>query len=119
MSIKGYVSELEIIKNEIKNLNEKKKKLKNRERELMSSISDFLKAHNQPGVKHQGIALVLEEKEKHEPKKSKERDTDAMEILKKYGIQDSEKALKEIMEARKGQKILQETLKFKKIKNGQ
>jgi hypothetical protein len=117
MSIKSWVTELEAIRAEIKSVGEKRKKLKNREKALMESITDFLKAHNQPGVKHQGVAVLLEEKEKHEPKKGKERDSDAMEVLKKYGIHDTEKALKEILNARKGSVILQDSLKFKKIKN--
>ena len=119
MSIKAHVTELEAIRAELKTLNDRRRKMKSREKELIKAISDFLKAHNQPGVKHQGIALLLEEKEKHEPKKNRDRDVDAMEVLKKYGIQDSERALKELMEARKGQLILKESLKFKKIKNAQ
>lgn len=116
MSIKAYVTELEAIRVELKVLTEKRKKIKLREKALMDNIAEFLKAHNQPGVKHQGVAVILEEKEKHEPKKNKERNEDAMEVLKRYGINDTERVLKEIMEARKGPVILTESLKFKKIK---
>ena len=119
MSIKSYVTELEAVRSELKALNDKRRKMKTREKALMENVANFLKAHNQAGVKHQGVAVILEEKEKHEPKKNKDRDVDAMEVLKKYGIQDTERALKEIMEARKGSLILQESLKFKKIKNKQ
>ncbi len=119
MSIQAHVTELTAIRAELQSLNNRRVKMKKREKELIKEISDFLKSHNQPGVKYQGIALLLEEKEKHEPKKNKERDMDAMNILKKYGIQEPEKALKEVMDARKGELVLKESLKLKKIKNAQ
>lgn len=116
MSIKSDVLELEAIKAEIKNLNERKKKLKEKEKLVESKIRDFLKAKEQPGVKHQGTAIILEEKERPGPKKPKERDNDAMTVLQKYGIKDTQKVLKELMEARKGETILQQSLKIKKYK---
>jgi hypothetical protein len=116
MSIKSDVLELESIKAEIKSLNEKRKKLKEKEKIVEKRISEFLKAKEQPGVKHQGTAIILEEKELPAPKKAKERDNDAMSVLQKYGIKDTQKVLKEVMEARKGEIVTKETLRIKKYK---
>ena len=116
MSIKADVTELEAIRSEIKALNEKKKKLKEKEKAVEARIAEYLKAKDQPGVKHHGTAIILEEKERPGPKKPKDRDSDAMQVLEKYGIKDTQKALKEIMEARKGDAVVKESLKIKKYK---
>ena len=116
MSIKSDVTELEIIQTEIKNLNERKKKLKDRQKTIENRIAEYLKAKDQPGVKHHGTAIILEEKERPGPKKPKERDADAMSVLERYGIKDTQKVLKEIMDARKGDVIVKESVKIKKYK---
>lgn len=116
MSIKADVAELETIRMELKLVAEKRKKLKQRELAIQTRIAEYLKSKDQPGVKHQGTAIILEEKEKHSHKKAKERDADAIQVLEKHGIQDAEKVLKEIMEARKGEPILKESLKIQKYK---
>lgn len=116
MSIKADVTELEAIRGEIKILNERKKKLKEKEKAVEARIAEYLRAKDQPGVKHHGTAIILEEKERPGPKKPKERDADAMTVLEKYGIQDTQKVLKEIMEARKGDSVVKESLKIKKYK---
>lgn len=117
MSIKSDVTELQSLKLEIKNLNIRKKELKEKEKILEEKIKNYLKAKDQPGVKHQGTAIILEEKEAPQRMKEKEKDMASIEILKKYGIRDSEKVLKEILSSRKGEKILKESLKIKKYKN--
>jgi hypothetical protein len=117
MSIKASVQELQAIRAELKLMNEKRKKLKEREKEVEATISEYLRAKEHPGVKHQGTAIVLEEKEARVTKKAKERDADAISILQKYGIADAEKALEELMEARKGEKVLKSKLQIKKYKD--
>ena len=116
MSIKADVTELEAIRAEIKILNERRKKLKEREKGIEARIAEYLKAKDQHGVKHHGTAIILEEKERPGPKKPKDRDADAMQVLEKYGVKDTQKALKEIMDARKGEAVVKESLKIKKYK---
>lgn len=117
MSIKNDVMELESIQTEKKILGAKLKKLREREKAIQSRIAEFLRSKDQIGVKHQGTAVVLEEKEVREKKKNKERDADAIAVLRdKFGIADPEKALAEIMEARKGAKLVEEKLHIKKYK---
>lgn len=117
MSIKADVQELESIRAEIKSLNMRRKQLRDKEKIVETRIQDYLRAKNQPGVKHQGTAIIMEEKETRSSKKSKERDTDAMNVLERYGVRDAEKVLKEIMEARKGEPVPKTKLKISKYKN--
>lgn len=119
MSIKADVTELESIRNEIKSLNERRRRLKEKGREVENRISEYLKSKDQHGLKHHGTAIILEEKERPGPKKAKERDMDAMSVLERHGVQDTEKVLSEIMKARKGETIIKETLKIRKLKNNQ
>lgn len=117
MSIQGYVTELQGLKNELKNLNKKRADTLKKIREVESKISEFLKEKQQPGVKYQGTAIILEQKEKPGKKKNKDRDLDAISVLKDCGIEDAENIFKKLMEARKGPLELKETLKLAKIKN--
>lgn len=116
MSIKSYVEELGAIKEELKKMTKARKVLTLRTKELEKNIAVYLKSKDQPGVKHEGNAIILEEKENRAPKKTGEKDSDASEILKKYGIQEPLKVLNEILEARKGEKILTEKVTMTKYK---
>jgi hypothetical protein len=116
MSIKSDVQELESIRSELKNLTSRRKNLKDKEKLVENRIQEYLKAKNQPGVKHQGIAVTIEEKEVSGPKNSKQRDSDAIAVIAKYVNKSPEKVLEEIMEARKGASIFKSKLKMKKFK---
>jgi len=115
MSIQSYIEELKNIKAELKFLRTKIKNLKDLEKKAEIKISEFLKSKGQPGLKYQGSAIILEEKEKSVPKKVKERDHDMIEVLKNYGVSEPEKALKDITNA-KSQKVLKESLKITNYK---
>jgi hypothetical protein len=117
MSIKADVQELESIRGEIKLLNDKKRKLKEKEREVENRITEYLRLNQHPGVKHQGRAIILEQKEKRANKKIVDRDMDAINVLRNHGIEAerAEKILTEVLEARKGEKIASDKLKIKKL----
>lgn len=117
MSIKAYVQELDSIQYELKTMAARRKKLKEREKKLMEDIKDFLREKDQVGVKHHGTAIILEEKQVRAKKKAKERDQDAIDILEQYGIDNPDKVLAELLEARKGTKITEPKLTFKKYKD--
>lgn len=116
MSIKADVQELESIRSEIKLLNIRRKKLKEKEKEVETRIAEFLRARDQIGLKHQGTAILIETKETNVKKKQKEQLSDTMEILKKHGVEDAQKVWEEILEARKGEKTTKEKLLVQKIK---
>jgi len=119
MSIKADVQELDRIRLELKRLSSKRKSLKQQEQIVEARISEYLKSKDLPGVKHQGTAIILEEKEKFSRKKKKEGDSDVMDVLKKHGIEDPEKVMAEMVEARKGDSVSQSKLKIQKYKGGQ
>lgn len=119
MSIKADVQELESIRNELKVLASRRKSLKEKEQATEARIQQFLKAKNQPGVKHQGVAITLEEKEVPGPKNNKQRKEDAVNVLSRLLNKSpggAEKIYEEIMNARKGDLITKSKLKMKKIK---
>uniref|UniRef100_A0A6C0EM10 Host-nuclease inhibitor protein n=1 Tax=viral metagenome TaxID=1070528 RepID=A0A6C0EM10_9ZZZZ len=117
MSIKSDVLELESIRAELASLNIRRKKLKEKEREAETRIQDYLRSKQQTGVKYQGTAILVEEKEKRASKSNKIRDADAKCVLERYGITEPDRVLKELMEARKGEPIPNSKLKIKKYKN--
>jgi hypothetical protein len=117
MSIKGDIQELEIIRQELKALTVKRKSLKAREKALENKIVEYLQAKDTPGLKHNGTAILLEEKSVAAPKKAKAKDEDVIAVLEKYGIRESDKVLSEIMAARKGEPVLKQKLKLTKYQS--
>lgn len=116
MSIRADVTELQSIQAEINSLNKRRRILREKEKEVQARIKMFLEAKNQPGLKHQGTAIKLEEKETRISKKNKDRDSDACSVLEKYGISNPDKVLAELLEARRGEKVLEKKLKLGKYK---
>jgi predicted Zn-dependent protease len=116
MSVQSDVETLKNIQARIKILSVEMKKLRQEEKNSMERIQEFLKHKDLPGVKHQGVAIKIEEKEARERKKPKEQVMDAIAVLKKYNIDNPEKVLEELTEAKKGEPIIKEKLKLQKIK---
>lgn len=117
MSIKADVLELQSIRAEIKRLGAERKLLVAKEKKVVERIQEYLRVKEQPGLKHQGTAILLEEKEARERKKPKESERDSLQVLEQYGIREPEKVLKELAEARKGNPYLKSKLKIKKYKD--
>ena len=116
MSIQSDVKELNDINMEIKRLNYRARQLRQRKKFLEENIAEFLKSKDQPGVKYHNTAIILENKEKRGYKKEKDKDVDALEVLRKHGIKYPEEVLGDLLEARKGEKIETSKLKIQKIK---
>ena len=70
MSIKGDVTELKEINKEIKRLNDRKRILNKRVKVVEQKIIKFLESKEQPGVKYQGTAVLLESKNSTKTKKN-------------------------------------------------
>lgn len=116
MSIKADVQELEILRSEIKMLKRRIKTLRDKEKAAEKRIASFLKSREQPGVKFQGTAIILQEKTKSLHKKPKDKDADTILVLERLGISNPQEALKEIIAARKGDTVQSEKLKVQKYK---
>jgi len=118
LTIKSLMTELTGIKTEIKTRRSELSKILEREKEIKSQISSFLKEKNQAGVKDtvQGVAIITEKVSKIVPKKKKDSKIDALNVLRHY-MDDSkaQKIFNEIEESRKGDKVDKEVLKIIKI----
>ena len=74
-TIRGYVDELQKLKNDQKRERLSKLKIINqRIKHLESEITIYLESKDQTGMKYQNMALILQDKIKHAPlKKKRER----------------------------------------------
>jgi hypothetical protein len=115
MSIQTDVNELNKLNYEIKRMSKELKILRRQAKECEARIVDFLKVKETPGVKFQGKAILLESKEKHSKKKKIEQQLDALEVLSKYGVDNPEEVLKEVLNARKGDATEIHKLKIKNL----
>ena len=107
--IKGLISEVGRIDDEIdrlkeaaKKLNAQKRKLNEKKKKLEKIIIKYLENNDQIGVKYQGTAVIAKSKHKRNRRKKKEKEHLGSEVLRKYGIRDSDKVVKELLEAMKG-----------------
>jgi len=118
MSIKASIQEYESIKSELKTLMTRSRLLRKKLKNIEGEIANYLESKNQIGVKDEFSkkAIILISKETHSHKKVKEREEDSIRILRDNGIEDAEEVLKKILEARKGEKVVKQTLKVQKIK---
>lgn len=115
MSIKNYVNEMNLINAEIKRVSAHLKNLRKKSKELEEYIVIFLKQKDQPGLKYDNTAIIVETKAKRTSKKKSEAEIDALRVLEENGVEDPRKVLQEIIEARKGYEVEQKKLKIKKI----
>lgn len=119
MSIKSVLLEIEGIKVELKSLNKRAKGLRQRKKLLDGQFKEYLDSKNLPGVKFGGKEYRLEVKEIRVPKKPKERDTDAIQILEDEGIRDPDMFLRRLLEARRGDLVPSKNIKIKNLKQEQ
>lgn len=117
MSIQGKVNELKSIQNELTSLRKRSSGLRAQAKQIEKEIEDYLDAKDQPGLKYKGMAIIRETKDKHKTKKKADQKADSIYILEKNGIEDPEKVLEEILNARKGSPTTHTKLKFTKYKN--
>ena len=115
-SIVSYISELQSINQAIAENNKKNASLRKRVKQLEKEIADYLEAKDQPGVKFQNVAIVVEKKPKWTTKNKKEKEKDSLRILEDYGVTESRSALEDLMRVRKGEEFEDKKIKIKKIK---
>lgn len=116
MSIQGKVDEINSIKKELKVIGQRGKLLRKRVKALEYEINEYLEMKDQPGMKYKGVAIIREEKTVRKPKKKNEQKMDAMYILENYGIENPEKVLEELLEARRGDPEETTKIQYKKEK---
>jgi hypothetical protein len=115
MSIKAYVDELTMINTEIKRNNANNKKLRDRLKELENNITSYLKTKEQAGLKYNGNAILIENKELRPVKKKKEIYDETISILERLGIDNPVEAYNKLQDVKRGEIIEKTKLKIKKI----
>lgn len=116
MSIQADVKELQNIDNEIKRLQKQVKVLKNRKIIIETNIKSYLDEKDQPGVKYQDIAIIIDNRKgrmRVNDKEKKERITD---ILTSNGVNNTEQLITELIESMKGLPTNKSYIKLQKIK---
>jgi len=118
MSIRGYMEELSQIKSEIKSLTSRRATLTKKADAVEIQIIDYLVHKNLPGIKYNGLAIMVENKSKRGRKKASDAKEDSIRILQESGIHhNTEKVLDRLLEARRGDTT--EKKKLKILKGGQ
>lgn len=115
MSIKQYIDELDKLNAEIKRNNSNNKILRARIKELESNIGEYLLQKGQHGLKYNGRAIIIENKEKRPPKKKKEKEQSVLSLLEEWGINDTQSAYAKLQDVQKGEIIEQKKIKFTKV----
>ena len=110
--IKAMISELSSVSDEIKRLNKQRLKLLKRKKVLDQQIIEYLDETEKKGVKYQGTSVVT--KGTRGRKKKKEKEQDAIDVLKAYGVINSDKIMKEVLEAMRGEKNQNTVLRLSK-----
>lgn len=114
MSIQGDIIELENLKKEIKLLNQRLVDYRKQKMMVEERIILFMKEADTPGLKYNdNTAIVLQSKTMRSRKNKDEKIKDTLEVLGKHGYKNIDKhALTEIIEAQKGKKVMNQSLKM-------
>jgi hypothetical protein len=115
-AIQNYINELKNLSIELKRLNKASHAVRQRAKQVESDIINYLREKEQPGVKYQDMAIVVENKTKRINKSKKDIEEDSLRVLEDYGISNAKEVLDEILRARKGEEIENQKLKIKNIK---
>lgn len=116
MSIRNYIDEIKNLNIELKRLNKSSALIRKNIKEAEKNVIEFLKEKNQPGVKYEGFEIRIENKQKRASKNKKDIEEDCLRVLEEYGISNPKSVLVEILEARKGEEIDSQKIKWYKKK---
>lgn len=115
MSLRGYLSELEKLKQELKRNKERNKFLNARIRTIEENVKTYLKEKNEVGLKYNGQAIMLKNSQTHKRKKQSDKETDLCNYLRSIGITNTSQVYNKIQDLQKGQKIENNKIVVKKI----
>jgi len=110
--MQSMLNELDGIKVELKRLNIRRGALLKRKREIEEGVSQFIKEKNLPGLKYNGVAIIVESKPTFDRKPVKESVEDSVRLLEGYGIKSPRRVLDELAEMKKGDEVVKEKIKM-------
>lgn len=111
MSIKGDLEELDNLDKEIKRLKCQLYEYNKQKKEVEKRVIEFLEHQKSAGLKFENKAIILQKKDCRNKKKKGEKLSDLNDVLRKHGI-DDENLLNEILEAQRGHKTTNYSLKM-------
>ena len=114
-SIQNNVQELKNINTEIKRLQIETKKLKKRAQDIEKNILSYLNEKEQPGLKYQNTAIIIENKAKRIIRSKKDVDSNAIKILEENGVYNAREILNKIKESRKGDEVQMQKVKLQNL----
>ena len=115
MSIKQQISEMESLNLEIQNNNKRNAILRKRKKEIELEITKYLSSKGQDGLKYNGQAILVENKEKRTTKGKKQKNEDVISLLKNRGIDNPTELYESIQNAQKNSPIQYQGIKIKKL----
>lgn len=116
MDIIGLVHELSVLINEEKAARVHINKLRKRKLDVEKSIIKFLNDTNDPGIKCDNLLIELNEKERRLHKKKSEKLLNVKEVLRNYGVANTDTAVNEVISAMKGETKVETKLSIKNVK---
>jgi len=116
MSIVNFINELQSIYAAIAKNNKENASLRKRAKVIEQDITNYLESKEQPGVKFQDTAIVVDKRQKWSYKSKKDTEEDSLRILEDCGVPNPKEVLDELSKARKGNEIETKKIKIKKIK---
>ena len=117
MSIVNFINELQSIKIAIAKNNKENASLRKRAKTIEQEIAEYLESKDQPGVKFQDTAIIVDKQSKWSYKSKKDTEEDSLRILEDSGVTNPKEVLDELKKARKGSETELKKIKIKKIKN--
>ncbi len=111
-SIHRDVTELKELDIELKNLRKRMKDLKTQKQGCEQRIIEYLNVNDQPGLRMNGTVIIAKEKNTRRYQKASDKKERGLSVLEKYGIDNSQEALNEILEAMRGSPEITPSLKI-------
>ena len=100
--ITNTINELNKINQELKRLRIQIRTLNSRKTTLEKEIKTFLEEKDQPGLKYQGVSIMVEDSKKHKYMKQSDKINDCCQILTEYVVQDTTTVMTQLLKAMKG-----------------
>ena len=110
--ITHFITQFAELQQEIKRKQREIKELKEIRDDCSTRIQDYLREHDLPGIKHNGITILTQTSQRRQPLKKENKLENAKRILQGYGIEDTDDALNELFESMKGDMVEKHNLRI-------
>ena len=114
--IKAEINEFLQLESAIRSNNAQNKKYRERMAVIHISVQEFLQATNSPGFTYKDREFKLNSEPSFSSKKKKDKEADICGELRAAGVDNPEEVYKRIQRASKGDEIIKNGIKVRKIK---